>query len=584
MKFKVENGVLKKCETEQAYEEEIRLPDGVTRIASGSMIGLSCETDKLIIPEGVQRIENFAIDSFFIAREVVFPKSLIYIGKEDLDIHGTKDFYVPNPDAEVSPEAFGSLQHRVKTIIIPALPIENIPNTDSKYGSASVLKEAAAWGYLSHSDLYVDADIIAGYKKYLIRQRKKILSRIFAEDYSDGLTFYSKNGKITDSNIESDYIEPAKKVKAEKCLKWIEDYKTAMGKDAHLKEGKKEKTKAPSVAELKKIWAFRKDDSGDIIITNYKGNETEVSVPENIGKSKVIGIDEEAFSAIKSGRTSASRRAIKSIEKISIPDTVKNIGRRTFYQCQELTELRLPQSVSIETPCFIGCSGLTDEDGNIIFDGVLYWHNDIATDVIVPDNVKVIENGAFDHCSSLKKVQIPDTVTKLCQHSFESCYNLTDINIPESICVEEPCFRNCGKLADENGNIVIDNVLYWHTDDASNARIPDNIVRIGQYAFSGSGQLKAIEIPGTVHVIGRNAFDNCLALSNIIIEEGVKEIEAKAFSFLPEIENLTIPASVETIGDSAFAYCLKLREVIIKNKSVKLGKDLFFGSPVESNE
>lgn len=577
MKFKVENGVLKKCQIDNSYEEEIRLPEGITRIASGSMIGLTCETEKLIFPEGLQRIENFAIDFFLIAKEVVFPESLIYIGKDDLDINGVKEFFVPNPEAEISPEAFGSLQHGVKMIIIPAMSIDNIPNTDGKYGSTSVLKEAAALGYLHNKDLFINPKISKSYEQYLLRQRKKILKRIFKEDYPDALAFYAEKKKITNANITEDYINPAEAVKAEQCMKWLANYKKAHFQDGADKGKKPDKIKAPSVAELKKVWAFRKDEDNNIVITNYKGKETELIIPDFIGKARVVAIDPDTFSAIRSGRTSSSKSSIKSIKQIFIPDTVTKIGRNAFFQCQELKELRLPDHVEIEEPCFGSCPGLADKNDNIIINGILYWHKDGDSEVVVPDKVHKIATNAFIRCNELKAVKIPDTVTRIGKNAFENCYYLSDINLPQKINIEEPCFLGCEGLTDSNGNIIFNDVLYWNNGQKDNVIIPDNVKKIGKYAFRYSQCMKTVRIPGTVQIIGDHAFDGCNALLDIKIDEGVKEIGAYAFSFMETLKSIEIPDSVEVIGDSAFGYCSNLEEVKIKNTGVKLGADLYIG-------
>lgn len=578
MKFKVENGVLKKCINEKAYEEELCLPDGIVRIASGSMIGITCETEKLVFPEGLQRIEDFAIDNFLIAKEVVFPDSLIYIGKDDLNIYRVKELFVPNPKAEISPEALDSMQQWVKVITIPALPIESIPNTEGKYGSTSVLKEAAAWGYLHNKELFTNSEIIKGYEQYLLRQRKKILKRIFKEDYPEGLVFYADKKKITKANIVEDYIDPANAASAEKCKKWLANYKEAHFQNSVDKEKKLDKAKAQSVAELKKMWTFRKDEDNNIVITNYKGKEAELAVPDYIGKARVVAIDPDTFSVVKSGRTFSSKSGIKSIKKIFIPDTVTKIGRNAFFQCHELKELRLPDHVEIEEPCFGSCDGLTDENGNIIINGILYWHKDGASDVVVPDDVHKIGINAFDCCNALKSVEIPDSVTDIGRSSFENCYQLSEITLPKRVNIEEPCFLGCEGLTDNNGNIIFNDVLYWNNGQKEEVIIPENVKRIAKYAFRYAQCMKAVRIPGTVQIIGDHAFNGCDVLSDITIDKGVKEIGAYAFSFMDSIKSIEIPDTVDVIGDSAFECCSKLKQINIGNKAAKLGRDLFIGT------
>lgn len=51
-----------------------------------------------------------------------------------------------------------------------------------------------------------------------------------------------------------------------------------------------------SVAELKKVWGYEKREDGTMIITRYKGTNTEIDVPEKIGNSVVTAIGDWAFS------------------------------------------------------------------------------------------------------------------------------------------------------------------------------------------------------------------------------------------------------------------------------------------------
>ena len=50
-----------------------------------------------------------------------------------------------------------------------------------------------------------------------------------------------------------------------------------------------------TVAEYKKMFRFKTVD-GEITITGYKGEDTEVVIPEKIGKTTVVAIGERAFS------------------------------------------------------------------------------------------------------------------------------------------------------------------------------------------------------------------------------------------------------------------------------------------------
>lgn len=67
--------------------------------------------------------------------------------------------------------------------------------------------------------------------------------------------------------------------------------------------------------------------------------------------------------------------------------------------------------------------------------------------IILPANLKVIEENAFWGCTKLKFIKIPNKVTTIGKGAFEDCKNLTKIYLPASVkTIEKNAFKNCKKL------------------------------------------------------------------------------------------------------------------------------------------
>jgi hypothetical protein len=81
--------------------------------------------------------------------------------------------------------------------------------------------------------------------------------------------------------------------------------------------------------------------------------------------------------------------------------------------------------------------------------------------------------------------------------------------------------------------------------------------------------------------IGKRAFDNLQALTDISFNPELTIIEDGAFASCDSISKLTIPSTIQSIGSEAFLSCYGLRELSL-SKNTTLGKDCFaYGSEKE---
>ncbi|MGN0545919.1 MAG: sigma-70 family RNA polymerase sigma factor [Acutalibacteraceae bacterium] len=130
------------------------------------------------------------------------------------------------------------------------------------------------------------------------------------------------------------------------------------------------------------------------VITEYKGNDSSVSIPSSVGSTPVTAIGSGAFS----GNT--------SIKSVSIPSSVTQIGQEAFADCASLSSVSLPSSLEvIGIGAFYGCSSLTS--------------------VTIPDGTKSIGDEAFAQCTSLQSVTIPESVTIIAADAFDGCDSVT---------------------------------------------------------------------------------------------------------------------------------------------------------------
>lgn len=238
-----------------------------------------------------------------------------------------------------------------------------------------------------------------------------------------------------------------------------------------------------------------KDVENGVMITGYSGSSKNLKIPEMINGK-----------------------------------TVTEIGKMSFYNCDSLTSVTVPGSVTKigNSTAFSGIGNLTSinvADGNPNYfsvDGVLYekaQDNKIVLfecpegksgKITIPDNVTEIGRAAFSGCNKLTEVTVPDGVTQIGKSAFASCTNLTSVNIPDKVTEIYDCaFAGCHVLTD----III----------------PDGVTKIGERGIADCYNLTSINIPDSVTKIDKYAFVNCVSLTSANIGSGVTEIAEDAF-------------------------------------------------------
>lgn len=254
-----------------------------------------------------------------------------------------------------------------------------------------------------------------------------------------------------------------------------------------------------TVAEMKQIWGFKKQDGGTLAITGYKGTDTEIEIPGTIGKNTVTAIGSGALGAQGGHKSKEVVKVLGNITKITLPDTIEYIGDKAFYGDEHLAEMVIPDSVvEIGDHAFNGCG----------FEALT-----------LPDSVKKIGYGAFGFCCKLKQITLPNGIEEIPNNAFNGCVNLTS------------------------------------------AEIPDSVRIIGRDAFNGCRGLERIVIPNGVEEMGHSVFANCWNLRTVIIPDSVKVIGVDDTGSSPltiflGCKNVT---AIVGPGSNAEKYCMKYR-------------------------
>jgi hypothetical protein len=387
-------------------------------------------------------------------------------------------------------------------------------------------------------------------------------------------------------------------------------------------------------AETSGIFTYSVQDGEATITDCIKTASGAITIPYELGGSKVTCIDNYAFSDCI------------YITSITIPTNIKSIGWSAFDSCTSLNTVNF-NAVNCTFmgisgyEVFKGCSAISSKV--IIGDGVTNIpecaFSEFAglTSVIIANSVTNIDNYAFLDDSALSSITIPASVKRIGWSAFDSCTGLNTVNFNAVNCTfmgipGNEVFKGCCAISSKviigDGVTNIPECAFSEFTGLTSVIIANSVTNIDNYAFLGDSKLTSITIPASVKSIGWSAFDSCTGLntvnfnavnctfmgipgnevfkgccaisSKVIIGDGVTNIPECAFSeytgltsviiansvtnidnyaFLDDskLTSLTVPDNVSVIGDWAFKNCTELYAIAISDKVSSIAEGVFDG-------
>ncbi len=251
----------------------------------------------------------------------------------------------------------------------------------------------------------------------------------------------------------------------------------------------------------------------------YKSNVRTLSFGGGI-ESEPLVIGKCAFAC-----TSLENMTFESGSNVSEFDSL------AFYDCKKLTSLGLPKTLQkVGYRAFYRCSALTE---------VAFADNDGA-------NASLTFGGeTFNYCAKLETLTLPKQAKNL--PGFVGCSSLKNINVSESSLY----------LSEQNGAVFdkAQTTLFYFPENATEYKVPESVTAIAEGAFRENKKLQRITLGKNLQTIGKNAFYQCEALTEVIFASGGSEdliIEANAFYNCSAITALNLPSRIRAIGDFAF--------------------------------
>jgi hypothetical protein len=322
-----------------------------------------------------------------------------------------------------------------------------------------------------------------------------------------------------------------------------------------------------------------------------------------------------------------------SLKSIVLEDTLNSLPEGVFYGCSSLAWPTMPTTlVSIGKLAFYGCSnlgvvkfhgGITLNESAFESAGItsIQWPEEAMTitaittfknvtklqNLTIPEWFTYVPESTFEGCVDLKTITWPTATLTLGKQAFAGCTSLGTVTLPAKISLEGYAFKNANLTSiiipeaeigtwgtnpfgvqpniqsiefPTSVTALPDEVCYKWTSltdvtmpsvqnigknafrectAMTQVKLPEGLTFIDSYAFSESG-LTSVVFPSTLKRIGGDdsvsggVFFKCSSLTSVTFNEGLEVIGVGAFSEA-SLTSLTLPSTVKQIGNSAFNQC-----------------------------
>ncbi|MBR4049263.1 MAG: leucine-rich repeat domain-containing protein [Clostridia bacterium] len=312
--------------------------------------------------------------------------------------------------------------------------------------------------------------------------------------------------------------------------------------------------------------------AGTATIREYCGRAIDVTVPDTLGGYPVTAVGSYSFST-------ESSEAGASIESVSLPETVTQIGERAFWDCEALSEINFPDGLTeIGDGAFKDCyalesftvpKGITKLNCNAIPPAArtVYFNAENCTFTGLTADVSDSEvNGYYSpfYDTAVEKVVIGNTVKKIPDYFFYSYENVNRLVLPNSVTdIGKFAFAHCSAshITFSSNLVSVEEGAFYSTGiTLSGDTFPDSLRMIGSKAFEKCSRLKQVNIPDSVVYIDDGAFANCTNLHTLKMSANVKYIPDYTFNGCSSLSDFVWNSDVKLIGSYAFAYCAMLSD------------------------
>lgn len=301
------------------------------------------------------------------------------------------------------------------------------------------------------------------------------------------------------------------------------------------------------------------------------------------------------------------------LTEVIIPNYVTSIGENAFSLCENLVSVvfrgsAAPTTMSIGDYAFYDLPVLKsvsfDPDSDVVSIGnYAFAYCTKLNEFTIPASMQEIGDYAFQSCTALVEVAFKegDQSMTFGQYVFNDCLELTRVTLSAAVeMIPITVFDGCDNLEGvyvDAGNQYytdIEGVLYnkdvteilFYSKKKGNFTLPETVTTIGEGVFAGNAEITSFTIGENITYIKRNAFKDCLALTEVIFEDAGEElvVDEYAFANCTGILSLDLPDRWINIENYTFYNAMSLSEIIFGKELATIGEYAFASTVLHTVE
>ncbi len=269
-------------------------------------------------------------------------------------------------------------------------------------------------------------------------------------------------------------------------------------------------------------------------------------------------------------------------ESVTIPSVYRNIyisriASRAFNRVMTLKEVIVPDTVKkIDNGAFFYCDNIEKitlpfigESANSLYTNSWFgWifgatqydaqHGILPIElysVTLKDGAKTVPQYAFYNCAQITEFNIPDTVETIRYQAFYYCKGLTEFTIPSSLVDLGAAFYGCSNLKKVNASSLDSLFNIYFSSGDTNIGLLSN----GSELYCDGKLVREVRIPDGLTNVSL-VLQGCASIEKITVPSSVKSFDFYAFSGMTSLKEVVFenPGAITDLGYGMFWDCTSL--------------------------